>query len=86
MPPKRWRTRAPSLGIRCADGVVLGVEKVMLSKMLLPSSNRRVAAVAPHAGVAQAGSTADGRQVVAREWTSATRMMTRMVLRSRRPY
>jgi 20S proteasome subunit alpha 7 len=54
------------VGIRCADGVVLGVEKVMLSKMLLPSSNRRVAAVAPHAGVAQAGSTADGRQVVAR--------------------
>ena len=35
------------VGIRCADGVVLGVEKVMLSKMLLPSSNRRVAAVAP---------------------------------------
>ena len=54
------------VGIRCADGVVLGVEKVMLSKMLLPSPNRRVAAVAPHAGVAQAGSTADGRQVVAR--------------------
>ena len=42
------------VGIRCADGVVLGVEKVMLSKMLLPSSNRRVAAVAPHAG--QSGS------------------------------
>ena len=26
------------VGIRCADGVVLGVEKVMLSKMLLPSA------------------------------------------------
>mmetsp|Transcript_8312 Transcript_8312/g.25994 ORF Transcript_8312/g.25994 Transcript_8312/m.25994 type:complete len:260 (-) Transcript_8312:53-832(-) len=54
------------IGIRCADGVVVGVEKVMLSKMLLPSSNRRVATVAPHCGVAQAGLAADGRQVVAR--------------------
>ena len=54
------------VGIRCKDGVVLGVEKVMLSKMLLPSSNRRVATVASHAGVAQAGLAADGRQVVAR--------------------
>ena len=49
------------VGIRCADGVVLGVEKVMLSKMLLPSSNRRVATVSAHAGVAQAGLAADGR-------------------------
>jgi 20S proteasome subunit alpha 7 len=54
------------IGIRCSDGVVLGVEKVIFSKMLLPSSNRRVATVAPHVGVAQAGLAADGRQVVAR--------------------
>ena len=39
------------IGIRCSDGVVLGVEKVIFSKMLLPSSNRRVATVAPHVGV-----------------------------------
>ena len=74
------------VGIRCADGVVLGVEKVMLSKMLLPSSNRRVAAVAP----TPAWRRPEVRRTAARSsrarGTSATRMMTRMGLRSRRPY
>ena len=54
------------IGIRCADGVVLGVEKIVFSKLLVQSANRRVSTVAAHVGVAQAGAAADGRQIVAR--------------------
>lgn len=39
------------IGIRCKDGVVLGVEKPVVSKMLVEGSNRRVFAVDRHAGM-----------------------------------
>lgn len=55
-----------AIGIRCSDGVVLGVEKVIFSKMLLKTSNRRVATLDAHAGLALAGLAADGRQIVNR--------------------
>ena len=37
---------------------------MLLSKMLLPGSNRRIHALDRHAGVAVAGMAADGRQVL----------------------
>jgi Proteasome subunit/Proteasome subunit A N-terminal signature len=52
------------IGVRCLDGVVLGVEKVILSRMLLRSSNRRIHSVDRHSGMAVAGLTADARQLV----------------------
>jgi len=52
------------IGIRCIDGVVLGVEKVVLNKMLVPGSNRRIAAVDYHAAIAMSGLAADARQLV----------------------
>jgi len=55
-----------AIGIRCKDGVVLGVEKLIVSKMLIEGSNRRVSALDTHAGVAVAGLMADSRQLVAR--------------------
>jgi hypothetical protein len=39
------------VGIKCKDGVVLGVEKLIPSKMLLEGSNRRIHAVHKHAGM-----------------------------------
>ncbi|KAK9844201.1 hypothetical protein WJX81_007837 [Elliptochloris bilobata] len=54
------------VGIVCNDGVVLGVEKPIVSKMLVEGSNRRAYAVDRHAGVAVAGVAADGRQIVNR--------------------
>jgi len=53
-----------AIGIRCKDGVVLGVEKVIISKLLVKGSNRRIAAVDLHAGLAMSGMSADGRQLV----------------------
>jgi 20S proteasome subunit alpha 7 len=52
------------IGIRCIDGVVLGVEKQILNRMLVPGSNRRIAAVDYHAAIAMSGLAADARQLV----------------------
>lgn len=40
-----------SIGIRCKDGVVLAVEKVVASKLLKPGANKRIASVDRHLGV-----------------------------------
>merc|ERR1712087_137723 len=53
-----------AVGIRCSDGVVLGVEKQKLSKMMVDGSNRRVFTVDKHGGMAVSGLMADARQVV----------------------
>mmetsp|Transcript_17645 Transcript_17645/g.42320 ORF Transcript_17645/g.42320 Transcript_17645/m.42320 type:complete len:214 (+) Transcript_17645:173-814(+) len=58
-------------GIRCKDGVVLAVEKLVLSKMLVPGSNRRIHAVDRHAGIATTGLAPDGRQIVNRAQSEA---------------
>jgi len=53
-----------AIGIRCVDGVVLGVEKIIISKMLVRGSNRRICTVDEHAGLAMCGLAADARQLV----------------------
>ncbi|XP_078441161.1 20S proteasome alpha subunit G1 [Wolffia australiana] len=60
------------IGIKCKDGIVMGVEKLIASKMLLAGSNRRIHSVHRHAGVSVAGLAADGRQIVMRAKTEAT--------------
>ncbi|GBG70095.1 hypothetical protein CBR_g5726 [Chara braunii] len=55
-----------AVGIRCKDGIVMGVEKLVISKMLVAGSNRRIHSVDRHAGMAMAGLVADGRQIVNR--------------------
>ena len=50
-----------AVGIKCVDGVVMGVEKMVRSNLLVSGSNRRIFTVDRHAGVAFAGWDADGR-------------------------
>ena len=40
-----------SIGIRCKDGVVLAVEKLVTSKLLKPNANKRIATVDRNVGV-----------------------------------
>ncbi|KAI9011076.1 hypothetical protein HDU85_004648 [Gaertneriomyces sp. JEL0708] len=54
------------IGIRCKDGVVLAVEKLIQSKLLIPKSNKRIQTVDRHIGIATAGLLADGRHLVNR--------------------
>ncbi|KUI66058.1 putative proteasome subunit alpha type-7 [Cytospora mali] len=55
-----------SVGIRCKDGVVLAVEKVVTSKLLKPGSNKRIATVDRHLGVVYSGMVPDGRHFIDR--------------------
>lgn len=59
------------IGIRCKDGVVLGAEKLIISKMLVENSNRRTFPVDRHAGIVMAGVAADGRMIVNRAMSEA---------------
>uniref|UniRef100_A0A0E0DTD2 Proteasome subunit alpha type n=1 Tax=Oryza meridionalis TaxID=40149 RepID=A0A0E0DTD2_9ORYZ len=59
------------VGIKCKDGIVLGVEKLVTSKMILKGSNRRLHSVHRHSGLAVAGLAADGRQIVSRAKSEA---------------
>ncbi|RHY09379.1 hypothetical protein DYB36_008544 [Aphanomyces astaci] len=40
-----------AIGINCKDGVVMGVEKVLLSKLLVPGTHRRIHAIDRHIGL-----------------------------------
>ncbi|KAK1757925.1 proteasome component C1 [Echria macrotheca] len=55
-----------SIGIRCKEGVVLAVEKVVASKLLKPGANKRIATVDRHIGVVYSGMVPDGRHFVDR--------------------
>merc|ERR1711977_95614 len=55
-----------AVALRCKDGVVFGVEKMVRSEMLVEESNRRIFTVAKHVGMAFAGLQADARQLVNR--------------------
>jgi 20S proteasome subunit alpha 7 len=61
-----------SIAICCKDGVLFGVEKFLLSKMLVPGTIKRVFPVHRHAGMSMAGFLADSRQLVARARGEAT--------------
>ena len=52
------------VGIKCKDGVVFGVEKLMKSKLYEVTTNRRIFTIDTHVGMAVAGLLADARKVV----------------------
>mmetsp|Transcript_4078 Transcript_4078/g.6693 ORF Transcript_4078/g.6693 Transcript_4078/m.6693 type:complete len:250 (-) Transcript_4078:349-1098(-) len=54
------------VGLKVKDGVVLGLEKPIISKLLVEGSNRRMYTVDKHAGIATAGLAPDGRMLVNR--------------------
>jgi len=60
-----------AIGVRCVDGVVLGVEKLVQSKMLVEGSNRRIMNVDVHCGIAMSGIAGDGKQIVNRARSEA---------------
>ena len=55
-----------AIGIRCVDGVVLGVEKILLSTLLKPGGNKQIATMGAHAGLAFSGWAPDARQLLER--------------------
>ncbi|CAO3627963.1 nucleophile aminohydrolase [Cunninghamella echinulata] len=55
-----------ALGIRAKDGVVLGVEKLIQSKLLVAGANKRIQSADLHIGMVSAGLVADSRHLVNR--------------------
>ncbi|KAF3803740.1 putative proteasome subunit alpha type-7 [Colletotrichum gloeosporioides] len=55
-----------SIGIRCKEGVVLAVEKIITSKLWKPNANKRIATIDRHLGVVYSGMVPDGRHFVDR--------------------
>jgi 20S proteasome subunit alpha 7 len=55
-----------TVGLCCSDGVVIGVEKFKLSKMLVAGTSRRIVRVDKHCGMALAGFVTDARQIAIR--------------------
>jgi len=55
-----------AIGIRCKDGVVLALEKLVSSKLLKKDANKRIATVDRNIGVAFSGLVPDGRHFVTR--------------------
>ncbi|KAJ4858699.1 proteasome subunit domain-containing protein [Trichoderma breve] len=55
-----------SIGIRCKDGVVLAVEKIVASKLQKPGANKRIASIDSHVGAVYSGMIPDGRHFVDR--------------------
>jgi len=54
------------IGVLCKDGVILGSEKLMVSKMLVEGTNRRIFNVAEHVGIVVGGRIPDGKNVMTR--------------------
>jgi len=63
---KAVENSSTSVALRVKDGVILGAEKLVISKMISPESGRRVHMVDHGIGVAISGFVADARQLVAR--------------------
>lgn len=61
-----------SVGIRFKDGVVLAVEKIVVSKLLKSGSNKRIQTIGRHAGAIYSGISPDGRHVVGRGRSEAS--------------
>ena len=58
--------RSTAVGVRCTDGVIVGVEKLLSAKMLVEGTGRRVVAIDEHIGAATSGLQPDARQLVNR--------------------
>ncbi|EDO17280.1 hypothetical protein Kpol_538p40 [Vanderwaltozyma polyspora DSM 70294] len=57
---------ATSVGIKCNDGVVFAVEKLISSKLLVPKKNVKIQVIDRHIGCVYSGLIPDGRHLVNR--------------------
>ena len=56
-------SRSVAIGLRCSDGVVLAVERMLHSRLLVKGANRRIQSLDEHIGMASAGLLADAKNL-----------------------
>jgi len=54
------------LGVVCKDGIVLGAEKLLVSKMTVEDTNKRIYNIDTSIGMVIGGKAPDGRNIVSR--------------------
>jgi 20S proteasome subunit alpha 7 len=54
------------MGVRCKDGIIIGSEKIVSSKMQLPSSDGRIWSITKHIGVTGNGLVPDAKSLMFR--------------------
>jgi len=54
------------LGVVCQDGIILAAEKLLVSKMLVEDTNKRIYNIDDSIGMAIGGRAPDGRAIVSR--------------------
>lgn len=54
------------LGVVCKDGIILGTEKIVVNKMMLSGTDKRIASVTKQIGSVYNGLTPDGRALMYR--------------------
>jgi 20S proteasome subunit alpha 7 len=54
------------VGVRCKNGIVLGTEKIVVSKMMIAGTDKRVFSVTPHSGCVVNGLVPDGKSLMYR--------------------
>mmetsp|Transcript_57064 Transcript_57064/g.105495 ORF Transcript_57064/g.105495 Transcript_57064/m.105495 type:complete len:254 (+) Transcript_57064:95-856(+) len=55
-----------AVAVCCKDGIIFATEKFLVSKMLVPGTNKRIFPISRQAGMAIAGFVADARQIANR--------------------
>jgi len=60
------------VGVRCKDGIVLGTEKIVVNKMMIPGTDKRIYSVHPSAGCVVNGLVPDGKSLMFRAREEAT--------------
>ncbi|CDW72662.1 proteasome subunit alpha type 3 [Stylonychia lemnae] len=63
---KAVETSSTILGVRCKNGIVLGTEKIVLSKMMVAGTDKRVFSITTTTGSVVNGLTPDGKSLVYR--------------------
>ena len=52
------------LGVHCKDGIILGTEKIVINKMMIAGTDKRLYSVALNCGGIINGLTPDGRAII----------------------
>lgn len=60
------------MGVVCKDGIILGTEKLVLNKMMLAGTDKRLYSINIHTGGVINGIVPDGRAVINRAREEST--------------
>ena len=61
---KAVENSSTTLGVVCKDGIILGTEKIVINKMMISGTDKRLYSINLHTGGVVNGLTPDGRAAI----------------------